>query len=72
MREQESPYRVDVCDGAGCRPLFALDDAPVAEEEAVGFLAELARRLRTKGVIGRVRLCEPGTERVVATRRVWP
>ena len=49
-----------------------LDDAPVAEEAAVAFLAELARRLRAKGAIGRVRLCEPGTERVVATRRVWP
>ena len=72
MREPPPPYRVDVCDGAGCRPLLALDDAPVAEEEAVGFLAELARRLRAQGAIGRVRLCEPGTERVVATRRVWP
>ena len=72
MTEPRPPYRVDVCDGAGCRPLLALDDAPVAEEEAVEFLAELARRLRAKGAIGEVRLCDPGSGRVVATRRVWP
>ena len=72
MAAATPPYRVDVCDGAGCVPLLALDDTPVAEEEAVGFLAEPARRLRAKGAIGELRLSDPGSGRVVATRRVWP
>ena len=64
-------YVVAICDGSGCRELLAVDDARHLRH-AVRGLALMARVLRKRDAIGVLTLIESATDRVVATRRVWP
>ena len=52
--------------------LAELADAPLAEAEAVAFLARLAARFRAGRALGRLVLLDRAAGVVVATRRVWP
>ena len=64
-------YVVAVCDGGGCVEVLAIDDAE-RPGQAVRRLAQIAERLRERGVLGVLLLIEEATDRVVARRRVWP
>ena len=44
----------------------------LTEAEAVGFLAQIADRLRDRGAVGLLVLLDGRAGTVVATRRVWP
>ena len=65
-------YLVVLCEGRRCRPVQSLDDAPVAEADAVACLAGLATRLRAAGAVGHLLLLDGERKRVVAARTVWP
>ena len=62
---------VAIRDGGGCRELLVVDDAE-SPQEAAAWLATIAADLRGRGVLGVLTLTEAATDRVVATRRVWP
>jgi hypothetical protein len=62
---------VAIRDGGGCRELPVVDDAE-HPREAARWLAAIAAEMRARGVLGVLTLTEAATERVVATRRVWP
>jgi len=64
-------YVVAICDGSGCRDLTVIDRAG-SPRQAARWLGLLAARLRGRGALGTLTLTEAATERVVATRRVWP
>ena len=64
-------YVVAICDGSGCRGLPEVDDAETARQ-AARWLEGIAAELRGRGVLGVLTLTEAATDRVVATRRVWP
>ena len=63
-------YVIAVCEGAACVPAVPVPDVPLGV--VLGWLAELAARLRAKGMLGRVALLDARTGAVVASRRVWP
>ncbi len=71
MSEQPG-YRVLVCEGRRCVPVLDLTGEPVAEGEAVTFLAEVAARLRALRALGRVVLVDGRTGRRAASVRVGP
>ena len=58
-------------DGSGSRELLVVDDAE-HPREAARWLATIAAGMRRRGVLGVLTLAEAATERMVATRRVWP
>ncbi len=62
-------YIILVCEGRRCAPVLDLTGGPVAEGEAVAFLAEVAARLRA---LGRVVLIEGRSGRQIASARVGP
>ena len=64
-------YVVAIRDGTGERELLVVDDAE-SPRQAVRRLEFLAMRMRERGVVGVLVLTEATTDRVVATRRVWP
>ncbi len=72
MAEPRQPpvYVVAVCDASGCAEVLVMDDAerPLAVRR-LGLIAEV---LRERGFLGALVLTEEATNRVVATRRVWP
>ena len=62
---------VAIRDDTGERDLLTVGDAETPRE-AARWLATVAAGLRERGVVGVLVLTEAATERVVATRRVWP
>jgi hypothetical protein len=64
-------YVVAIRDGSGSREVLVIDDAE-SPRQAVRQLDLLAARMRERGVLGVLELTEAATDRVVATRRVWP
>ena len=64
-------YVVSICDRGGCTELLVLDDAE-SPRQAARRLADLARVLRERGLLGTLVLTEEATDRPVAARRVWP
>jgi hypothetical protein len=62
---------VAIRDGSGSRELLVIDDAE-HPREAAQWLAGIAAEMRARGVLGVLTLREAATDRVVATRRVWP
>ena len=68
MTEQPG-YLILVCEGRRGVPVLDLTGEPVAEGEAVAFLAEVAARLRA---LGRAVLVETGSGRRIASVRVGP
>ena len=64
-------YVVAIRDGSGSRDVLVIDDAE-HPRQAVRQLAFLAAQMRERGIIGELTLTEAATDRVVATRRVWP
>jgi hypothetical protein len=62
---------VAIRDGSGSRELLVVDDAE-SPRQAVRRLDLLAAEMRRRGVLGVLTLREAATDRVVATRRVWP
>lgn len=70
-RRRTPVYAVVICDGSGCRELLVMAEA-VTPSRAVRRLAVIAEVLRERGVLGALTLREAATDRVVATRRVWP
>ena len=69
--ERRPVYVVSVCDGGGCAEVLAIDDAGTPAR-AVRRLATIAALLRRRGVLGTLVMTEEGTDRPVATRRIWP
>ena len=65
-------YAILVCEGRRCVPVLDLTGEPVAEGEAVAFLAEVAARLRGLRALGRVVLVEQRSGRRIASLRVGP
>ncbi len=63
-------YVVSVCDASGCAEVLVMDDA--ARPLAVRRLGLIAEALRERGFLGTLVLTEEATDRVVASRRVWP
>ena len=64
------PYVLTVCDGAGCRPLLSVEAMPPDDLDAL--VAELARYLRRRRVVGRLLLRRRDSGAVVARRGIWP
>ena len=64
-------YVVAIRDGSGSRDVLVIDDAD-SPRQAVRQLGLLAAEMRRRGVLGVLTLREVATDRVVATRRVWP
>ena len=64
-------YVVTIRDGSGSREVLVIDDAE-HPRQAVRQLDLMAAELRRRGVLGVLTLTEAATDRVVATRRVWP
>ncbi len=62
---------VAIREGSGSRGLLVVDDAE-SPREAARWLAAIAAEMRARGVLGVLTLTEAATDRVVATRRVWP
>ncbi len=65
-------YAILVCEGRRCVPVLDLTGEPVAEGEAVAFLAEVAARRRALRALGRAVLVDGRSGRVVASLRVGP
>ena len=63
-------YVLAACEATACVPIVAFPALP--RVAAVGWLAELADRLRAKGGLGRLALLDARTGAVVASCRVWP
>ena len=64
-------YAVAIRDGSGSREVTVVDDAETPQQ-AARWLGHLAAQMRAGGVLGVLTLTEAATDRVVATRRVWP
>ena len=69
---EQPAYLILVCEGRRCLTVLDLTGEPVAEGEAVAFLAEVAARLRALRALGRVVLVEGRSGRQIASARVGP
>ena len=73
LRPEGPPrHRLAVCDGPRCRDLVGVEDADVGEADVAGWLPDLARVMRERGIVGRLVVRDAETGRVVASRRIWP
>ena len=63
-------YVIAAGEGIACVSLAPVPDVP--RRVAVGWLAELAARLREKGLLGRLALLDGRTGALVAARGIWP